>query len=480
VFPEETPFDWDTEPLLRALAAAGYTGKNFAPADTEQTTLTAKEKTESLGLVLRLFANAESVSESEARTLLGEAFEPLLAAGVLTRDEARIRSSIRIDPDGDGWFASDHPARLSEKPADFTMGIGRSTRLLVALAPAERGLRALDLCTGGGWVALRLAAAGCEVTATDLNHRALTFARLNARLAGQDSIGFLQGDQLDPVGDSQFDLITANPPFVISPESSLTFRDSGQVGSSFCENLARKLPAHLMPDGIAVILLNWFDDGHDENAAAPLDWLSGSGCGRWLFRTLTQQPEEYARQWLKDTSGGVEPASADMDRWLSHFQRIGAARLHSGFLIVHRTSGPGWSRSDVRRAEKILTSAGGDIRRVVEGESWLARRQPTPDELVESVFRVPDGLRAESVSTLNEDWEATAIRLLSPGRLAYDGPVDAHLLRLLAHCRDGRSPAALIAELTQGPNLPPPEELRKHTATLVRELVRHGLLLPPS
>ncbi len=481
MFPENADDDWNPQPLLQALAAAGYHASNFRPADRDGGSYVAKKPSLPLDHALQLFAYGHELPEAAVRSVLDGSTDPLLELGLLVRESGGLRSAVRLDPDGDSVFASDHPDRLATKAGDFTMGIGRSTRLLTALAPTHPGLRTLDLCTGAGWIALRLAEAGCTVTATDLSPRALAFARFNARLAGCEEIEFLQGSGLAPVEGRRFDLILANPPFVISPESTYTFRDSGTAGTSFCESLARRLPDHLADDGLAIMLLSWFDDGNEARAEGPLDWLeSHPDCGRWLFRNVTQSPEEYAAQWLKDSAAGQAPAPADLRRWTDHFHSIGAARLHTGFLVVHRGTGPGWTRSDARRIDHISKHAGGDIRRVVEGESWLARHRPSIDTLLETHFGVPDGLRTESVATLEDDWRPLSIRLISPARLAYDGNVDAHLLDLLARCRRGEPPSTVLSSIAAAPQLPAPEDLRERLAGLIRELIRHGLLLPPA
>lgn len=480
MFPEDFATDWDPGPLREALAAAGYRADNFKVADAEGGSYAAVEPSAALDRALKLFAHGRTLAEEEVRSLLGGETGRLVGLGLLSRENGGMRAVVRLDPDGDSVFASDHPERLASGDArDFTMGIGRSTRLLAALAPVRPGLRALDLCTGAGWIALRLAEAGCEVTATDLSPRALAFARLNARLAGRGGLEFLRGSGLEPVAGRRFDLIVANPPFVISPESTYVFRDSGAAGASFCEELARQLPDFLEEDGIAVMLLSWFDGGDDSCSDSPLDALEAKGCGRWLFRNLTQTPEEYAIQWLTDSAAGRTPEPDDLRRWTDHFQTLGAERLHTGFLVIHRSAGPGWRRADARRIANISRHAGGDVRRVVDGEGWLAACRPGVEMLLETCFGVPDGLRTESVATLEDGWRPLSIRLISPARLAYDGNVDAHLLELLARCRRGLPPSSMLAEIGSGPHLPPPEVLRERIAGLVRELIRHGLLLPP-
>jgi release factor glutamine methyltransferase len=77
-------------------------------------------------------------------------------------------------------------------------------------------LRVADIGTGSGNIAVSVAhdAPHCRVTATDVSRDALHVARLNAQRHGVDTrIAFVETPYLDGI-DGEFDLITANPPYV--------------------------------------------------------------------------------------------------------------------------------------------------------------------------------------------------------------------------------------------------------------------------
>jgi len=78
---------------------------------------------------------------------------------------------------------------------------------LVELARPSRGMRALDLASGTGDIALALAARGCRVIGLDLTLRMLQLAR--GKRAGA-SASFVTGDMMAlPFPDASFDLVTA-------------------------------------------------------------------------------------------------------------------------------------------------------------------------------------------------------------------------------------------------------------------------------
>ncbi|MCL1999953.1 MAG: peptide chain release factor N(5)-glutamine methyltransferase [Planctomycetes bacterium] len=89
----------------------------------------------------------------------------------------------------------------------------------------ERLIRALDLGTGSGCIAVALAARlpGAEVVAVDASPKALAVARRNAASAGvAGRVDFRQGDWFAGCRQGEaFDLIVSNPPYLVEGDPDI-------------------------------------------------------------------------------------------------------------------------------------------------------------------------------------------------------------------------------------------------------------------
>jgi SAM-dependent methyltransferase len=130
---------------------------------------------------------------------------------------------------------------------------------LVARATASRaptGLRALDVGTGTGVLALLLARAGAQVVATDLEPAAVGCARENAaRLGLADRVEVIQAD-LFPDGPASFDLVVSNPPWLPAAAHTALDRAVYDPGGAFLARLVRGLPARLAHGGEAWVVIS--------------------------------------------------------------------------------------------------------------------------------------------------------------------------------------------------------------------------------
>ena len=117
---------------------------------------------------------------------------------------------------GRAWFAghellSDARALVPRSPIAELVAEG-----FRGLVPIDRDVRVLDLCTGGGCIAIAAAHAlpRARVDASDLSADALALAAENVALHGLgDRVRLLHGPLWAPV-EGPYDLVVSNPPYV--------------------------------------------------------------------------------------------------------------------------------------------------------------------------------------------------------------------------------------------------------------------------
>ena len=156
---------------------------------------------------------------------------------------------------------------------DYVSGISPAFAVLATLALRHEVEAALDAGSGCGVHAVRAARHSARVVATDLNPRAVRLTALSAGLSGVE-VDAREGDLLEPVGETAFDLILANPPFVISPERAHLFRDGDRAGDEISKAVVEQAAALLREGGFAQIMVNWVS-APDDWSARPRDWVAG-------------------------------------------------------------------------------------------------------------------------------------------------------------------------------------------------------------
>jgi SAM-dependent methyltransferase len=338
----------------------------------------------------------------------------LQALGVIRVEGEMAVPLIRILPFGGHLFVADRRYEImTDTPADYVLAVNQTSEHLALITPRRRVGSALDVGCGCGVLSI-LAARFCDrVVATDINPRALNFTAFNAQLNGVTNVECLEGSLLEPVAGRTFDLILSNPPFVISPDSTLQFRDSGWPLDSFCAELVRKIPVHLNEGGLALVLCNWVVSKGEERTTRPGTWIAGGGCDAIVFHMQGHTPLEYAGMWNRPIADkdpkGYEAA---IDRWMSHYRDAGVESIASGRIILRKRSvAENWAFS-VNGAITRTPGSGDQILRMIDAQDWLERAEG-PQAILATVFRPAEDLRLEQTLGFRDGRMAPVLQVAS-------------------------------------------------------------------
>ncbi|WP_210439579.1 DUF7059 domain-containing protein [Nocardioides xinjiangensis] len=480
-------------PLREALLAADFTYDRVAEAlgdDAHRAlgrneTLPALRRTASgrpLDTLVRLFLLQTTVTREAADRALPGLVDRLCNAGLLEQSvsEVAARTDCRPyatsgDEDRDLWVVSDLTPGLDGAPVavgpDHVLGISSASTSLAQLTMREPVARSLDLGTGCGVQALHLAAHSTAVVATDVNERALWMTRLNAEL-NEVEVDVRGGSFFEPVAGQRFDLVTTNPPFVISPATGerLVYRDSGLPGDRVVEHIVRTGPDHLTDGGWLQVLANWaVVEGRpwDERLAS---WLRAD-CDALVVQRETLDPSAYVELWLKDSGhhGGPDYARR-YDTWLSWLEESGIRGVGFGWVNV-RLGGAGhhelleWPY-DVEQPIGPAVHAWGEavteLRGLADGDLLGTRLRAREDVQQETVGR--PGAEDPEAIVLRQHRGFRRARTADTVEAALVGACDGDLTL-------GQILGALAALLQRDE-----AELRRTYLPVVRELVGEGFL----
>ncbi len=430
-----------------------------------------------LNSLIRLFVLGGSVDPA----LAAQAFAPLdlddvIEIGLIESHPDAIRSPLRLSMYNDLLVAHDALQERQKLRPDHVLDVNPTTNSLSNLTVRRPVARALEIGTGCGALALRASRHAGSVVATDTNQRALNMAVFNAMINGVTNIEFRLGSLFDTVPSEKFDLIFSNPPYVISPDSRLIFRDGGRRGDALCEEIVRRLPEFLTDGGFATILLNWVIRNNEEWATPLKRWVARNGCDSWLMLSTAQDPETYAALWTRARDS--DTYSAELDRWVRYFEELGVAQIGQGAVVLRkRPNGPGWVRAD-HLAENVVGPAGAHIERLFAAEDRLAVLS-SDDALLDGVFKtVRDHELQQRFKIDDKGYVIDGAQVMLTGGLPFRGTVDKYAIQLLARC-DGHRSLRAIAEaiaVEAGADVP---AFTATAAAVARRLIAMGFLVSP-
>jgi methylase of polypeptide subunit release factors len=352
--------------VLTVLGADGFAALGRGEGQPARHAL-ADVADEPLTDLIRLFLLGEAVPESRAAAAVplpaAEAVGLIAAVEETAEDQVRARVHLQpyATPSGDAFVASDFPAWVGRPGgqglrADHVVGIGGASVTLATITPRDVVASTLDLGTGCGVQALMAAGHSAGVVATDRSERALAMARRTAGLSGV-AFDCRAGSLFEPVAGEAFDLIVANPPFVISPHARYVYREAPLRADDLSRTVVQQAAEHLRPGGVAVLLANWLHTAeqswHDRLAAwAPV------GTQMWVAQREQLTAPEYVEVWLRDAP---EQSGSEHERryaeWLTYFDDLAATGVGFGWIVLRRSDDTWFVSEDVSEAPRLPSGA---------------------------------------------------------------------------------------------------------------------------
>jgi len=235
----------------------------------------------------------------------------LEAAAMVKPEGGLLRSRLRVSSlRGDLYLHSAYPTR-AEDAVFFGPDSYRFADLVRTELDRSRpapGAHIVDIGTGAGVGAI-VAAKACpdaRVTMTDINPKALRFARLNAAAAGVSVTAVLAGDLAgvrDPI-----DIALANPPYIVDP-AGREYRDGGDMhGGAVALAMARDALARLAPGGRLILYTgSAIIDGLDRLGTALASLADASGC---VCRYHEIDPDVFGEELANPPYADVERIAA--------------------------------------------------------------------------------------------------------------------------------------------------------------------------
>jgi SAM-dependent methyltransferase len=270
--------------LLRLALAVRDTGYSFVtPTPATIARVNARQGTEWAGDLRGVFGWSRP-------------FRPgLLPAGLLSlMRQARVlddgpdgsRSLVRLSNLQGGMFLHSAYPTIAADAVFFGPDTYRFANAILAHPQPHGRCRAVDIGCGAGPGAILLALAHpqAEIWAVDINDAALRLTGINAALAGV-TVHLANSDLLTGL-DGSFDLIVANPPYLIDPAERAYRHGGGALGAGLSLRILDTALDRLAPGGTLLLYTGAaVVDGLDRFHGAVAGRLAGVDAA-WSYREL--------------------------------------------------------------------------------------------------------------------------------------------------------------------------------------------------
>lgn len=304
--PEQVQADQALLQLGRRLRADGYRFTCVTPATHARNN--AREGSERARTLRDVFGWSRSFAPG---LISADELQQLQAAQVLTGEGDLLRSTVRWSSLDDlllvhSAFPTDASDAVFFGPDSYRFAQVIHDHLQRTPKPVQH---AVDIGCGTGVGALLIARAAqhAQVSAVDINPLALRYTAINAALAGVGNLSVEPSDLLDGISGT-FDLIVANPPYMLDASERVYRHGGGALGAQLSLRIVEQACERLSPAGTLLLYTGVaIVEGRDALLEAIRLRLAGPQWS-WVYREV--DPDVFGEQLLEPGYERVERIAA--------------------------------------------------------------------------------------------------------------------------------------------------------------------------
>jgi hypothetical protein len=428
-----------------------------------------------LDVFVRLFMLGATVDADAARSALAPSDPDVwITAGLLRPRDGGIAATLQLMAFEKQLLAVD-PLWTTDLSPLHVAAVGWPSAFLAQMTVRRPARAALDIGTGSGVQAFLAAAHSGSVVGVDRNPRAVNLAAFNAQLNGLTNVTFLEGDLCSPVRDRRFDLIVANPPYVISPESRFVFRDSGLKGDEIAQRVLREGVPLLEEGGYLQMICEWAHLTGQDWRGRLSGWFEGTGCDVFVLKFTTVDSLQHADVWLASTlHDAPDTMPGRVQAWTDYYRAEGIESVSDGVITLRKRSGANnWLRFD--DTPERIGPCGAAVERAFASADFLTTALDDEALLRTRLRLAPEAGLEQWLAPATNGWQPQRQQLFLRTGLAHRGDVDARCAALVSRLRGEKTLRQVLDDLARS-DVPPIEQ--SDALTVVRSLVEQGFLLP--
>ena len=476
----------DAQRLREFLAEAGYGDENLRKHGLYMELPSAKLRNSArlrdevseptlLNLLLRWFwLGVPQETEWAAKLLPSWLTEMAVSCGLLRLEGNSLAASVMLFPSREFLTVCDPAARIDARDPEFVLWPNPTTKLLYHFTIRRHSRATLDLGTGNAVQAMAASLHSDQVVATDLNPRAVTYAKFSAQLNGAKNVECLMGDGFAPVEGRKFDLITSNPPFFISPSDHYLFCDNPMDLDGLCRRFVKEAPAYLNEDGYFQLLCEWAQIKGQPWKERILEWLDGSSCDAMVLMGNTQDAADYAQQRIADMAGTPERDAELYETYMAYYKARNVEAIHDGVIAMRRRSGQNWAL--LEEAPEVPNVPFGDfILASFEARDFLISHE-ADEKLLTVKPRLSPNARLEQFFEPGQGrWQTTKLNLRLTKGLPFLMALQPEVVGFITGCDGTRTIGEMIDKFAPQVDAPY-EKVRTECVGILRRLFERGFL----